>query len=143
MAIANPGSSATSVTLRAYQTNGSTPAGNIADPLNLDGDGHKARFVSELISGLPKNFTGVLDLSSSSPFVALTLRSLTNSRGNFLVTTFPIADATQPAPTPIVFPQIADGGGYMTEFILLSAGGPSSATLYLYGEDGKPLAVGK
>jgi len=44
---------------------------------------------------------------------------------------------------PIVFPQIADGGGYMTQFILLSAGGASSTTLSFYGDDGRPLAVGK
>ena len=82
-------------------------------------------------------------MRSSSPFVALTLRSLTNSRGNFLLTTFPIADATQPAPTPIIFPQISDGGGYITEFILLNPGGASNMILSFYGEDGTPLAVGK
>jgi hypothetical protein len=143
LAIANPSASANSVTLRAYQTDGSTPAGSSADPLTLEGNGHKARFVSQFISGLPENFIGILDISSSSPFAALTMRSLTNSRGDFLLTTFPIADQNQPASTPIVFPQIADGGGYMTEFILLSSGGASSAILNLYSEDGKPLAVGK
>jgi hypothetical protein len=97
----------------------------------------------QLISGLPADFTGVLDLLSPSPFVALTLRSLTNSRGNFLLTTFPIADATQPAPAPIVFPQLADGGGNITEFILLSTSGASSMTLIFYGEDSTPLAMGK
>jgi hypothetical protein len=111
--------------------------------VDLNGSGHTSRFVSQLIPGLRSDFTGVLDISSLSPFVALTLRSLTNSRGNFLLTTLPIADATQPAPAPIVFPQIADGGGYITEFILLSRGGASSMTIDFYGEDGTPLAIGK
>ena len=59
------------------------------------------------------------------------------------MTTFPIADANQPVPAPIVFPQIADGGGYTTEFIFLSVGGPSNATLSFYDEEGAPLAVGR
>ena len=143
LAIANPGSPEISVTLRTCQTDGSTPAGTGVGPVNLNGNGHTAGFVPQLVSGLPVNFTGVLDISSSSPFVALTLRSLTNSRGNFLLTAFPIADATQPAPSPMVFPQIADGGGYVTEFILLSVGGPSSTILRFYGEDGSPLDVAK
>lgn len=141
LAIANPASSGITVTLKAYQTDGSTPAGTSVGPMDLDGKGHGASFVSQLISGLPSNFTGILDISSSSPFVALTLRSLINSRDNFLVTAFPIADATQSAPAPLVFPQIADGGGYVTQFILLSAQGASSTTLNLYGETGTPLAV--
>ncbi len=143
LAVANPGGKEISATLRAYQTDGVTPAGNSTDPVTLKANGHTARFVSQLISGLPADFTGVLDISSSSPFVALTLRSLTNSRSDFLLTTFPTADVNRPAPSPIIFPQIADGGGYSTEFILLSAGGPAAATISFYGEDGTPLAVGK
>jgi hypothetical protein len=142
LAIARPGTPGVNVTLKAFQTDGSTPAGT-SGRVTLNSNGHTARFVSQLISGLPADFTGVLDISSSSPFVALSLRSLNNSRGNFLLTTFPIADATRPAPAPIIFPQIADGGGYVTEFILLSPGGASNMTLSYYGEDGTPLAVGK
>ena len=142
LAMASPANSGVRVALKAFQMDGSTPAGQSAW-VNLNDNGHTARFVSQLISELPTDFRGVLDISSSSPFVAVTLRSLTNSRGNFLLTTFPIADAIQPAPAPIIFPQIANGGGYITEFILLSAGGASSMTLNFYGEDGTPLAVGK
>jgi hypothetical protein len=46
--------------------------------------------------------------------------------------TFPVADMTVAAPSPIVFPQIADGGGYVTQFILIGAGGASSVTLNYY-----------
>ena len=54
-----------------------------------------------------------------------------------------IADINRAAPSPIVFPQIADGGGYVTQFILISPGGASSTQLNFYGETGAPLAVGK
>lgn len=142
LAIASPGDSGTSMTLKAYGTDGNTPAGNSAAPLILKGNGHTAKFVSQLIPELPPDFTGILDISSPSPFVALTVRSLTNSRGDFLMTTLPVIDVTQSSPMPVIFPQIADGGGYLTEFILLNAGVPAITTLKFYGDEGKSLPIG-
>jgi hypothetical protein len=109
----------------------------------LSGNGHDARFANELIPAVGDGFKGVLDIAASTPFVALTLRSLTNSRGDFLMTTFPVADFNQAAPSPIVFPQIADGGGYQTQIILLSTSGAVNTTVNFFGDDGLPLAVGK
>ena len=144
LAIANPtGSIPLTISLSAFQMDGSTPAGVSLGPVQLSGNGHTAAFAGQFISGLPSGFTGVLDISSPLPFVALTLRSLTNARGDFLLTTFPIADFTQSPVTPLVFPQIADGGGYRTEFILLSDGGAANATLSFFNDSGSPMAVGK
>jgi hypothetical protein len=143
IAIANPNRTASSLTLQAYHTDGTTPAGSSLGPVHLAGDGHTAQFVTELISGLPANFTGVLEISSSTPFVGLTVRSLTNSRGDFLLTTLPMAYADQSAPNPIVFPQIADGDGYQTEFILLTPGAASRTTIDFYDAAGIPLALGR
>ena len=78
----------------------------------------------------------MLDISSPTPFAALTLRLLVNEREDFLMTTFPIADQTRPAPSPIVFPHIVDGGGYTTQFILIGGGESTSATLSTYDEMG-------
>lgn len=139
LAIANLDSTIANITINAFQMNGSTGVGTSAGPLELPGDGHAARFANQLINGLPAGFTGVLEISSPTPFTALTLRSLDNERNDFLMTTFPIADADQPAPSPIVFPQIADGDGYVSEFILLSAGDPSSSNLDYYDESGGPF----
>jgi hypothetical protein len=66
------------------------------------------------------------------------VRSFNNERGDFLMTTFPIADANQTAPSPVVFPHVADGGGYITEFMLISAGGAASTTPGFYNEAGAP-----
>jgi hypothetical protein len=63
-------------------------------------------------------------------FAALTVRSL-------------IADMNHIAPSPIVFPHIADGGDYITQFILLGAGGASSTTIGYFDNNGAPLAVGR
>jgi phosphatidylethanolamine-binding protein (PEBP) family uncharacterized protein len=142
LAIAGTSATPLPVTLRAYQSDGSTSAGSAAGNLSIPGNGHAAAFVRQWISGLPANFKGVLDISATAPFAALTLRALTNARQDFLITTFPVADLNRAAPAPLVFPQIAEGGGYRTEFILLSAGGSSDATISFFGDAGLPLAVG-
>ena len=141
LAIASTTTAGATVTLKAYGPDGTTAAGT--GSLQLAGSGHSAGFAGQLVSGLPPGFTGVLDISSTSAFSALTLRSLWNDRCDFLLTTMPIADATRAAPSPIVFPQIVDGGGYVTQFILLSAGGAATTTVSLYNQSGAPLAIGK
>jgi hypothetical protein len=142
VALANPGASALSVTMQVFKADG-TSAGIAPGTVNISGSGHSAKFIGELVSGLPAGFTGVLDLTASSPFVPLTLRSLTNSRNDFLLTTFPAADVTTPAPSPIVFPQIADGGGYTTQFILISATGAATVTVDFVGDDGTPIGIAR
>jgi hypothetical protein len=82
-------------------------------------------------------------LNVATPFAALTLRSLLNERHDFLMTTFPIADANQAIPSPVVFPQIADGGGFITQVILVSSGSGSKTTLGFFDDDGNPLPAGK
>ncbi len=141
LAIANINNSEMDVALNAYQPDGITPAGTRAGPLELAAHEHTAQFVDQLISELPVGFKGVLDISSETPFAILTVRSLVNERGDYLITTFPTADADRTAPYPIVFPQIADGGGYVTQFILLSADEESSVRLNLYDENGTPADV--
>lgn len=143
LALGNPGSTSLNITLRAFQMDGSTRIGTSKGPVRLDGKGHVASFIGEQISGLPEGFRGVLDIVSDSPFAALTLRSLVNERNDFLITTFPVADMNKPAPAPIIFPQIADGGGFTTEFILLSAGLPGATTVSFFGDYGTPLAIAK
>jgi subtilisin family serine protease len=144
LALAVTGTTGSMIAVEAFQADGVTAAGDGVRVLRLGPHGHAAAFAGQLISGLPQGFTGVLDIYSPFlPFVALTVRSVVNSRGDFLLTTFPVADLTQPAPAPVIFPQIADGGGYRTEFILLSAGAASSTTIAFYNQAGTPLAVGK
>ncbi len=144
LAVANPGGSSVRITAVAYQADGATRAGTGPATVNLAPMGHDARFAGQLVTGLAEGFTGILDLSSSAPFTALTLRSLMNARGDFLVTTFPIADAGTAPPSPLIFPQIADGGGYQTQIILLStSGAPSAVTVSFQGNDGAPIGVGR
>jgi hypothetical protein len=143
IALATSGSSGTTITIRALHEDGKTRVTSADATVVLKPGGHQAAFVRQLVPAVPDEFKGVLDLSSSEPFVALTLRSLINRRGDFLLATFPIADLAHAAPVIPVFPQIAAGGGYQTEFLLLSAGGETRMTLNFLSECGKPLRVGK
>ncbi len=143
LAIANTADTSAEIALKAYQSDGVTEIGASQDIPPLDAHGHTAAFANEFISGLPAGFNGVLDISSTAPFAALTLRSLYNERDDFLMTTFPVADANRPAPSPIVFPQIVDGGGYITQFFFISPSGESSATLHFRDEEGEPMPVGR
>jgi photosystem II stability/assembly factor-like uncharacterized protein len=142
IALANVEDAAATITIRAFQKDGITQVGSGQEVVELSANGHDAYFADRLIPGLPQGFTGVLDINSKSRFAALTLRSLNNENNDFLMTAFPIADLNRPAPSPIVFPHIADGGGYSTEFILLSPAASSSAVLHLFGEISAPLDSG-
>lgn len=138
LTIANIADTNAGIVIRAFEKEGATAAGTVKGPLLLSANGHDARFVDEFITGLPAGFTGVLDISSPTPFAALTLRSLINERNEFLMTAFPIADQNRSAPSPIVFPHIAARGGYTTQFILISAGAAAGTTLRFYDETGTP-----
>lgn len=140
LAIADASGLPRTVQVSVVKPDGTTQVANISLPAN----GHTARFADQLLSGLTSGFQGVMDINSDIPFAALTLRSLNNARGDTLFTAFPIADLTRPAPAPVVFPQIADGGGYRTEIILInSTSFSSSATVSFFGESGSPLPIGK
>jgi hypothetical protein len=143
LAIANLSDTAAKITIHAFENDGVTTAGTNNGSLELAAHGHDAKFADQYITGLPAEFTGILDITSTTPFAALTLRSLYNENNDYLMTAFPVADLNQPAPYPILFPQIADGGGYATQILLLGADGDSSATIYYFDNDGAPLAIGR
>jgi photosystem II stability/assembly factor-like uncharacterized protein len=123
-------------TFSAYGEDGAAVPGTEGVPTSLRGNCSKAAFAREFVSGLPEGFKGVLEIDSTAPFAALAIRSIYNERKDFLMTTFPIADVGKAAPFPAVFPHIVDGGGYLTEFILLSPGQESVANLILYDDYG-------
>jgi hypothetical protein len=143
LAIANVVDENAAISITAYQLDGSTTAGERKEPLSLPANGYAAAFADSFIQDLPEDFKGVIDISSTTPFAALTLRSLVNEHGDFLMTAFPIADAYGAAPAPIVFPHIVAGGGYETQFILLSATGGADGTIAFYDEQGRPWGAGE
>jgi hypothetical protein len=80
------------------------------------------------------NRFGSFEIASDQPISVVALRGTTNQRNDFLITTTPIADLTQsPDHASIYFPQIVDGGGYTTQFILISLEGGLDVTIRLHG----------
>ena len=125
VALANPSNVPVNVTVRAYTLDGVTPA-TPPRVLTLPARGHTAAVSGDLVGALPDGFTGVLGIEAPAPVAALALRFLGNERGELIMMTLPVADLTRAAPWPVVFPHIADGGGFRTQILLL---GPASASL--------------
>ena len=139
LAITDTSSSSNTITLELTSLDGTT-VGEI-EVLSLPPSGHISKFLDELFS-LSDDFSGVLRVTSSSEIAIVGLRGRTNERGDFLLTTTPPsneADASTSA--DLFFPQIADSGGWTTQFVLFSgtAGQASSGTLSFLGPDGQVL----
>ncbi len=143
LAISNPAESEAGITVKVFGADGSSSPVGSEVLVQLKPKGHSAKFADELIKELPPGFTGVLDVSSQTPFIILALRSIVTDGKDVRLSTFLPADLTLKPPTPIVFPQVVDGNGYATEFLLLGAGTPGTATIRFFGETGLPLAIGK
>jgi photosystem II stability/assembly factor-like uncharacterized protein len=139
LAVANPFNADINIVVNAFEADGVTPIGTANGTLPVPAKGHAAWFADELINGLPTGFVGVLDISSTSEFAALTVRSLSNERDDFLMTTLPIADVNGTAPSPVLFPRVVSGGGYVTDFILINPRGQSDETLSIYGDENLAL----
>ena len=109
----------------------------------IPGSGHIAKFVDELFPTLTRPFQGVLRVTSGlTPVAAVGLRLRTNERGEFLITTTsPTDEGGTTTTNELLFPHLADGDGWTTQFILFSgvAGQSSAGALQLLSVSGAPL----
>jgi hypothetical protein len=131
VAIVNPNSSAATVQLNLVSLDGLFTASNT---ITVPANNHMAAFIDQsalmgsAVSSIPSNFQGVLTLSSNVPIAPVTLRSTTNQRGENLYSTLPVVDLNNPPTGPLYLPQIADGGGFTTQIILINTS-PSSGSV--------------
>ncbi len=141
LAVANTGSQEQEVTLALLdrygvsqeETTRIVPAG-----------GHFAILATELFPSITLGFTGQIEVRSSEPFAAVTLKLTINSRGELVLTTLPVGDAVSPqSAASIVFPQIAIGGGFSTRFVFLHAdsSNPADGQLQFFLSDGSMMLV--
>jgi hypothetical protein len=90
-------------------------------------------------------FQGVLKaaITSGAGFTIVGFRTKVNERGRLLMTTTGPWKEDAGSPTQLVFPHIAEGSGYTTQFIVV--GGPSgqsnSGILSFFNQEGVPLNV--
>ena len=111
--------------------------------VTIPSGGQIARFANELLSGFPPSFQGILRLTATSPVTVTSLRGRYNERGDFLITTSPPWNEASDSKSPqMVFPHIASGAGYTTQFILFgtATGQSASGSLQFFTRDGAPLS---
>jgi hypothetical protein len=139
LALVNRGATAATIRLTAYRTNGSIPVP--ARTISLASNQHLAGFLDEVIPDLPGDFEGKVILESTAPIFMITMRTLVNQSGAFLMTAMPLIDLDQsPLSAVSYFPQLVDGGNFSTEYLLINSD-PATAHLQFFGLDGQPLAV--
>lgn len=146
LAIANNGASTASVFVELYNLNGSS-TGLPTVVLSIPPFGHTSKFLSQLFQGyvIPSGFKGIVRVSTTSTagVSVVELRAHYNERSDFLITTLPATDESDPPWSgESYFPQIADGGNYSMQFILFNTrGGSSSGTVSLFSPSGGTLEV--
>src|SRR5262249_57513616 len=108
--------------------------------------GHSVAFMKQFpgLQSIPDLFVGVVRISTTSPagVAVIGLRSEYNERNDFLITTsVPVNETTPPSSAEALFPDLADGGGYVTEFVLFSGspGRTSAGTLKFFSQSGGRL----
>ena len=126
------------VRITPYRSDGSAAS---ATSISLSANGRLAAFLDELIPDLPADFEGTVLIEAGSALSIITLRTTINTSGAFLMAAMPIVNLDQPFPTGTsYFPQLADGGGFTSEFLLLSPVA-ASPTVRFFSPEGQPLSI--
>jgi hypothetical protein len=143
IAIANNTTATANVTLELTNLDGTSTGLPSPVSVSVGASGHTGQFLAQFFPSVSNPFKGILRVSTTSTGIsAVGLRARYNERGDFLITTTPPTnEAAAATATELLFPQLADGGGYTTQFILFSgtAGQTSSGSLILVQQSGLPL----
>jgi glucose/arabinose dehydrogenase len=90
----------------------------------------------------PRPFHGAVSFNSAIPVGVVALRGMVNERADFLTTTIPVTNLDSVSGEPVVVPQLAAGGGWTTEIVLLN---PTedllSGTVRILSHDGHAQTV--
>ena len=145
LAIANNQSEAAVISFYFTDTKGSD-FGN--GSFTLEPKHNLSAFANEAPFNLPVSADVTMTFSSSVPIAVTAIRGLTNQRGEFLMTTLPVAAiGTGDGGGSIVMPHFVNGGGWSTQVILTNPTDvPLSGTVQFLGSDsadasGVPLAM--
>jgi sugar lactone lactonase YvrE len=140
LAIANPNSQSATVSFFFTDSNGNFGNESTTIPAN----GQIAAFLDRSPFNGRSSLSGAFTFSSSVPIAVIALRGLTNERGEFLITTLPVADLTAAAaPGPLVFPHFADAGGWTTQIVLVNPGDSVlTGTVQFVDPSGQATTVG-
>jgi hypothetical protein len=141
LAIANPGSSAATVSFYFTGPNGNFGNGTTTVPAY----GHVAAFLDQSPFNATKPLIGSFTFNSTVPIAVTGLRGYTNERGDFLISTLPLADLSSSAAQAAgmsVFPHFANGEGWTTQIALVNpTDNLLTGTIQFLGADGSPLTL--
>lgn len=139
VAIANPNNLPAAVSFYFTGTGGNTGSGTTTVPAN----GQIAAFLDQAPFNAAKPLTGTFTFTSSVPVAVTTLRGLTNERGEFLITSLPVADLSEtPAAGTIVMPHYADGDGWTSQIALVNPTDTTmTGTIQFFDQTGNVAAV--
>ncbi len=109
----------------------------------IPANGQIAKFLNEFPFNAPSSLSGTFTFRSSVPITVVALRGLTNERGEFLITTLPVADLNVPASTgTVTIPHFADGGGWTTQILLVNpSDSPLTGTVQFLDQSGGAATV--
>jgi hypothetical protein len=126
-AIANLAEAAVTVRLDLTSLDGSA-AGSTT--IRIPGNGQIAKMLHDVFPNVALPIQGVLRVTGGSAegMSAAGLRLRYNERGDVLTTTTPPTNEDSPtSSTELFFPQLVDGGGWTTQFILFGGQGEASS----------------
>jgi hypothetical protein len=87
-------------------------------------------------------FAGTLTFNANGPVGVISLRSFTNQRNEFTITTQTVAPITTISSTPLVMAQFADGNGWKTQLILVNPTDQLiTGTVQFFGQGNGTLAA--
>jgi hypothetical protein len=149
VAIANTSLTPATVNFELFNTDGTTTG--FTASITIPGFGHAAIFVHELfpLFVIPEDTNllpvrGVLRITSFSSISVVNFRTHFNELGNFLLTSTTTTNEALPSTNAeLFFPQILDGGGYTTQFVLFSgvADQATTGTLRFVSQNGQALSL--
>jgi hypothetical protein len=135
--IVNTSGSATTARFDLVRLDGSSTG--LTGTLSVPASGQRALFLDETpgFEMLPKPFKGFVRITTTdnSDLAIVGLRGRVNERSDFLITTTPPVNENSVVSATAIFPQVVDGGGFTTQFVLY---GPNS-NLDLRGQNGADI----
>jgi len=139
LAFTNTNTAAVTISFVFTDQNGNNLAPN---SFTLPALSQTARFTDEFPFNLAGNFTGTLTFTASAPVAPAAIRVLTNSRGEFTLTTQPIVPIDVVSAAPLVVSHFADGAGWRTQLVLINPTDQGiSGSLQFFGEGTSTLAA--
>jgi len=132
-AVANYGPDAANITAKLRDKSGAVKDTNA---FSLAAGHHFSEFAHQRFPGIVAGFEGSVEFTSDQNLAATALRF---EQGGVFSTIPVVVD--QPG-SALYFPQLADGGGYRSSFILVNPSSSAvSAILEFFADDGSPLAL--